>query len=533
MHIFSILLVIAGLVALVLSLIPLTGICRHEIGYRLGWRAMFVLVLAFILGYMFFCYHLIFKAPTLIDLILSSIFAGGGFFVVLVSRMSLASLNELQETALVHEQQALHDELTGLKNRKSLMLTLANTVAASGRGNAHFAVMVMDLNGFKEVNDTLGHQIGDVALQVIAPRLSKQLRASDTLCRMGGDEFAVILPQAGREESVLVAKKILAATAKSMIIENKKIILGISIGISLSPHHTRDGNTLLRYADIAMYQAKQKKIGVEIYSKEIDRSSINELSDIPEILQALQDKKLVMYYQPVFANDALKGLEVSLRWHKADGSVILARNFIKSLVDLGASWSLIEYVVDETFLYFSRWMKQYTYDFNLRLNLFLGSVDEDELCEFMISKAHQYEIPTNNIMIEVVESLFERKVVINLLETLHSKGFKTALDDFGDNGARLLPLRNIILDEVKLGQTVIGNSTIGAVDIIFINTIKSFCEQMNISFVVPNVQNALTLAKLKEMGIDQFQGDALCPFISASEMNEWLSRYSKNKEENS
>jgi predicted signal transduction protein with EAL and GGDEF domain len=160
MHIFSILLVIAGLVALVLSLIPLTGICRHQIDYRLGWRAMFVLVLAFILGYMFFCYHLIFKAPTLIDLILSSIFAGGGFFVVLVSRMSLASLNELQETALVHEQQALHDELTGLKNRKSLMLTLANTVAASGRGNAHFAVMVMDLNGFKEVNDTLGIKQG-------------------------------------------------------------------------------------------------------------------------------------------------------------------------------------------------------------------------------------------------------------------------------------------------------------------------------------------------------------------------------------
>jgi diguanylate cyclase (GGDEF)-like protein len=276
MYIFSVFLVIVGLIALVLSLIPLTGICRYETGYRLGWRAMFVLVLAFILGYMFFCYHLMFKAPALMDLILASIFAGGGFFVVLVSRMSLASLNELQEAALVHEQQALHDELTGLPNRKSLMLTLTSTVAASGRGDAHFAVIVMDLNGFKEVNDTLGHQAGDIALQIIAPRLSKQLRASDTLCRMGGDEFAVILPQTGRKESALVAKKILAATAEPMTIENKKIIIGISIGIALSPDNARDGNTLLRYADIAMYQAKQQKAGIEIYSKEIDSSSIDE-----------------------------------------------------------------------------------------------------------------------------------------------------------------------------------------------------------------------------------------------------------------
>ena len=530
MQIFSILLVVAGLIALASSLVPLVAICRHKTGYRMGWRGMFALVLVFIIGYIFFCYHLIYQPLTFMDLILAGIFSGGGLFVALVSRMSLASLNELQATALEHKEQALHDELTGLPNRKSLMLALANTAAASGRKDAHFAVIVMDLNGFKEVNDTLGHQAGDVALQIIAPRLSNQLRASDTVCRMGGDEFAVILPQAGVEESGLVAKKILAAIAEPMILENNKITLGISIGIALSPLHACDGNTLLRYADIAMYHAKQQKTGIEIYSKKIDKSSINELSNIPEILQALKDKKLEVYYQPVLANEALIGFEVSLRWHKEDGSVILTRDFIRPLVDLGASWPLIEYVVDDAFSCFGAWREQYTSDFNLRLNLFLGGVDENQFCEFMVSKAHQYKIPTSNIMIEVVESLFWRKAIINLLATLHNRGFKTAIDDFGDDGARLLPLRYAVLDEIKLGQSIINSAVIEPVDAIFINTISSFCKQMNISFVVPNVQNELTLIKLKEMGIDQVQGDALCPFISAGEMNEWLSRYSKNNE---
>lgn len=280
MHIFSILLVIIGLIALALSLVPLMAICRHETGYRLGWRAMFALVLGFILGYIFFCYHLIFKAPTLIDFILAGIFAGGGVFVALVSRMTLASLNELQETALEHARQALHDELTGLPNRKSLMLTLANTTAASGREDAHFAVIVMDLNGFKEINDTLGHQAGDLALKIIAPRLSQQLRVSDTICRMGGDEFVVILPQVGEEQSVLVAEKILAASAESMIIDSKTIALSISIGIALSPKHACDGNTLLRYADIAMYHAKQKKTGIEIHNSKNYNNFIDGISNI-------------------------------------------------------------------------------------------------------------------------------------------------------------------------------------------------------------------------------------------------------------
>lgn len=525
MHIFSVFLVIVGLIALILSLIPLTSICSHDTRYRWGWGAMFALVLIFILGYLFFCYHLMFKVPDVIDFILAGIFAGGGLFVVLVSRMSLASLNELKAIALEHEQQALHDALTGLPNRKSLMMTLENTISASGRVDACFAVMVMDLNGFKEVNDTLGHQAGDLALQVIAPRLSKQLRESDTLCRMGGDEFAVILPQTGKAESRLVAKKMLAATAEALSIENNKIILGISIGIALSPDHALDGNSLLRYADIAMYQAKHQKSGVEVYSREIDKSSIDKLSGTPEILQALKEKKLITYFQPVFIEDQLKGLEVSLSWHKEGEAVVMAQDFLKSIVDLGASWPLIEYVVDEAFLNFSQWRQEFDTSFNLRLNMFLGTINKDEVSDFLVSKARQFGIPTDQIMIEISESMLSRLPIIKLMNKLHLEGFKIAVDDFGSNGAKLLLLKRSELDEVKLDSMLAQKLQGDLLDVELIRSLLAYCEKMQLPLVVPSVENQLGLDELKEIGISHYQGDFLCPFLTAENMTNWLTHY--------
>ena len=522
MHILSVLLVIIGLVALVLSLLPLTAICRHETGHRLGWRGMFGLVFVFIFGYSFYCYHLMFKTPSLIDFILAGIFAGGGFFVVLVSRMSLASLNKLQSIALEHEKQTLHDLLTGLPNRKSLMLTLANTVAASGRGDAHFAIMVMDLNGFKNVNDTLGHHAGDVALQIIAPRLNDQLRASDTLCRMGGDEFCVILPQANKDDAEQVAKKMLAACTESMMVDDNNILLGISIGIALSPDHACGGDTLIQYADKAMYQAKQHKTGFEFYDKEIDNQSVNRLSDAPEILQALKDKQLMLYFQPVFSKEELSGLEVSLSWHKLDGSIVGAQDFLQSLVYLGASWPLIEYVVDSSFLSFSDWKKQTGKDINLRLNLFIGGLDKEEFCDYLESKAHQHKIPTKNIVIEVPECLSTRHSVITVVNNLRSKGFKISLDEFGGNGARLLSLKNSVLDEVKLGYSLVSYSGSTSFDEAIIKCIKAYCDQMNVSLVASGIDDPEVLNKLKDLGVQAFQGDVLCPFIPAIEMNEWL-----------
>ena len=253
---------ISGLLGLLLSLLPLTDICRHHTGQQLGWRVLFFLVIGFIFGYLFFLIYL-YRLESLpsIYLIVAGVFAGGGWFVFLVSKMSLFSMNQILEIAEQFEHQSLHDPLTSLPNRKSLFLALEATVAAAGRKNDQFSVMVLDLNNFKEINDSLGHAAGDIALKTIAPRLSNQLRASDTLCRMGGDEFAVILPDTSMAEASLVAQKLLVACQKPISLEYGSATLGVSIGIAVWPLHGRDGPKLLQLADIAMYRAKKAGLG--------------------------------------------------------------------------------------------------------------------------------------------------------------------------------------------------------------------------------------------------------------------------------
>ncbi|KZZ45211.1 MAG: GGDEF domain-containing protein [Saccharospirillaceae bacterium] len=228
----------------------------------MGWRVLFFMVLGFIGGYLYVLYYMLTeKVLPGIGLIIAGVFAGGGWFVFMVTRMSLASLNKIQIIAEKYAEQSLHDSLTGLPNRKSLFITLDNTIAAAGRHADPFAVMVMDLNNFKDINDTLGHAAGDDALTTITPRLQQQLRTSDTLCRMGGDEFAVILPKTEAEKAVLVAKKLLEACQQPMMLKHQEVTLGVSIGIAVWPSHGRDGPELLQQADIAMYRAKKQGLG--------------------------------------------------------------------------------------------------------------------------------------------------------------------------------------------------------------------------------------------------------------------------------
>lgn len=530
MHALSVFLVLIGLVALVLSLIPLTTICRYQTGHQVGWYSMFVLVFVFILGYSFFCYHLLFSPPVMMNFILSGIFAGGGLFVVLVSRMSLASLYELKNIALEHETQALHDSLTGLPNRKSLMLALDNTIAAGGRGDANFAMMIMDLNGFKEVNDTLGHQAGDYVLQTIAPRLTSQLRSTDTLCRMGGDEFAVILPQTGKREARRVAKKILAACAQSIRLEDTEIVLGISIGIALSPQHARDKDTLIRYADVAMYQAKKQKTGFELYSKQSDTSSIHQLSEMSLILQALKDHQLMLYYQPIFSQQKVRGLEISLCWLKDDGSIMNAQNILKNLVNQGASWPLIQYVVEETFSNVQRWQDDNDCVLNLHLNLFLSDIEPDDLCCYLVLKAKQYELLVNHITIEISEALLDLQSVINMKNSLQRHGFRIAVEEFGSKGAGLALLNNLQPDEVKLDRLLISGPVLDQHHKILIKTLKCYCDEMNMILVVPHVRDVAIIEELNNMGIDWLQGSVLCPYIETRHVGDFLRRHFQSAE---
>lgn len=265
MNTISILLVILGLFCLLSSIIPAYKLRAYKTGQALGWNTVYILILFFVLGYSFFQYHLMVDPVGFIELILSIILFSGGIFVALVVRMSLASIDKLNVIALENEHYAMHDSLTGLGNRKNLYTTLSNTIDAQGRSGGEFAVLVMDLNGFKAINDTYGHRSGDTALQEISAKLSLRVRVSDSLFRMGGDEFAAIIPHVDHLQAEVVANKLSEVSQDHLMVENKVLSLGVSIGVALYPRNGTTADELIQAADVAMYQAKNHNLATCVY----------------------------------------------------------------------------------------------------------------------------------------------------------------------------------------------------------------------------------------------------------------------------
>lgn len=483
---------------------------------------MFFLVIGFIAGYLFFLFYLLNTDITVIYRIVAGVFAGGGVFVFLVARMSLISLNQLQRIAEQYEDQALHDTLTGLPNRKQLFLVLDNTIAAMNQENSEFAVMVMDLNGFKEVNDTMGHSAGDLALQLIAPRLKEQLRGSDTLCRMGGDEFAVVLPRTNGHQAHQVALSLLAACSQPLDINGTPVVLGISVGIATWPIHSECGTELLQLADIAMYRAKRDGLGALEYSQ--DQSSLwnDQLKESLALKQAVSGQQLAVYFQPIRCDQHLHGIEALLRWPQADGEVWLPERFMRQADQLGLNQQLTEFVLDQSLQQFQRW--QHQFDGCLHLNLFLGDIVSENFAELLSSRLEHFQVAPQRIMLELSEPLLYRNIeqLQSNLQALHKLGVNLSIDDFGSKGAGLLLLRHYPISEIKLDPLFAHKLADQLDSQAMTQAAQLFCQRMNIELVVEGVERQEDARLLQALGIHCYQGFAYCSPLTLSDMDQWL-----------
>ena len=235
---FALLLLLAGTACLLLALPPTKTICDLESTHRLAWRWLGAFILLFLAGYLYYILSPPDPGPAhLQDLLLSLILCGGGVFVILVVRLSLQTLNSIKRIADDERYRALHDELTELPNRNLLYERIEQAMLQAQREKAPIAVLLMDLNRFKEINDTLGHFYGDYLLQMIAPRLRQSIRKSDTIARFGGDEFAVVLPGVELEQAITIAEKIGESMEQPFQIEGNQLSVDVSIGIALYPEH--------------------------------------------------------------------------------------------------------------------------------------------------------------------------------------------------------------------------------------------------------------------------------------------------------
>ncbi|MCX6020921.1 MAG: EAL domain-containing protein, partial [Chloroflexi bacterium] len=365
------------------------------------------------------------------------------------------SARKTAEEAL--ERQALYDALTGLPNRTLLHRRLDEALRRSEDSGAVTALLVMDLNGFKDINDTFGHQVGDGLLQQAARRVQSVVRSGDTAARLGGDEFAVVLPGAGGVESAgMVAQRILALLETPFVVDQTPMAISASIGIALAPHHSSEGRALLRQADIAMYSAKRSGGGYAVFNPAADPRNPAQLALLAELRKAIASGDLVLHYQPQIRVDSgeLIGVEALVRWRHPERGLLLPEQFLPLAERSGLIQPLSRWVLATALQQASEW-RQEGLDLALAVNLSIANLWNERLPSDLAQAIQTWEVVASRLTLELSETLVmaDPDLAQDVLKQLRRLGVRVALDDFGMGQSSLAWLHRLSVDEIKIDKS--------------------------------------------------------------------------------
>ena len=422
--------------------------------------------------------------------------------------LPLVAIYRGERQALAKEHQALHDALTGLPNR-TLFHQRVNATLAAGGGATH-AVMLMDVDHFKEVNDTLGHHHGDELLREIAARLAQAVRPEDTVARLGGDEFAVLVPDLDRADSaVAVAERLLRALQAPMQIEGLSLEVTASIGIATHPAHGDRVEILLRHADVAMYQAKRAHSGHQVYRAENDRHSTRRLTLAAELRKAIDEGELELHFQPQteVATGTVRGVEALVRWRHPTRGLIAPGDFIPLAERSGLITPLTSFVLDQALCQARGWR-----DSGLRLpiavNLSARSFLDHELPAEIAALLAKWGTDAELLQLEITESMLmsDPDRARTVLERLTSQGLRLSIDDFGTGYSSLAQLKRLPVDEIKIDRSFVIDMGSSASDEAIVRSTIELAHNLGLSVVAEGVEDEASLRTLRRLGCDLAQG---------------------------
>jgi diguanylate cyclase (GGDEF)-like protein len=437
--------------------------------------------------------------------------------------------------AALNEYQALHDDLTSLPNRVLLHDRVHQAILTGDREKALVAVMLMDLDRFKEVNDTLGHHAGDVLLKQIGPRLRSVLRESDTIARLGGDEFAVLLPNvADKSAAAQVADKIKRALDLPFEIQGLRLNIEASIGIAFSPEHGRDVETLMQRADVAMYVAKGTRSGYAIYTTEQDRHSPNRLALVGQIRTALDKEEIELYYQPkadLLTGD-IKGVEALIRWHHPERGLMFPDEFIPMTENTGLIEPLTLYVLEAAIKQCRVWQEA-DLDMTMAVNISARSLLDSQLPDQIERLLRKWGLRPGSLRLELTESSIMEDPVraLGVLDRLSEKGIGIALDDFGTGYSSLSYLKRLPVNELKIDKSFVMNMTSDEDDAVIVRSTIELGRNLGLEVVAEGVESEDHWHHLAELGCDTAQGYYLSRPIAAGEFMQWLRQREKSLEQ--
>ncbi len=394
---------------------------------------------------------LLFATPLLFGATLALIM----LFVVKLGR----SRREVARQADEHSYQSLHDGLTGLPNRALLILRSADALARAGGTGTPMALMVIDVDRFKEINDTLGHHAGDLVLEALAQRLCGAVRSTDTVARLGGDEFAILLPQIADVAAALqLAGKIQLALVEAVDAGGIALDVDASIGIALSGEHGDDIAALLQHADIAMYRAKEHDLGVDVYAEEQNDHSREQLGLLGELRRALENEELVLHFQPKIGlkRGSFCAAEALVRWQHPTRGLVGPRAFLPAAERTAMIRPLTRYVIDAALAECRRW-KADGQDLQLAVNISARNLLDTNFPKEVADLLTKWGLPPSCLVFEVTESalMADPAKAEAMLVRIADMGIVLAIDDFGAGYTSLAHLRTLPVEELKIELSLI------------------------------------------------------------------------------
>jgi len=436
---------------------------------------------------------------------------------------------ERKQTAAL-EHLAMHDTLTGLPNRALLRDRLQQAIFTGQRDREHVALLMMDLDRFKEINDTLGHHIGDMMLIEAGRRLPSVLRKYDTIARLGGDEFAIVLPNTGREAAGQIAGKLLNVLSEPFIIEDHNLYVGASIGIVCFPDQGEDVMTLLQRADVAMYVAKDAQSGLAFYSPEHDQHSLENLVLMSDLRRTIENEGLVLYFQPKIqcTTGRCEGMEALVRWNHPVHGFIRPDQFIHIAEHTGLIKPLTMWVLDTALRQYRQWQKAGAgMSLKMSVNLSARNLLDHQFPDEVDALLKKWRLDAEILELEITESavMEDPDHAMRILMQLDDLGVQLSIDDFGTGYTSLGYLKKLPVDVIKIDKSFVMNMILDESDMMIVRSTIDLAHNLGLRVIAEGVESEEILTSLKGLGCDGAQGYHICRPVPSDDFIQWLQNF--------
>ncbi len=447
---------------------------------------------------------------------------------VLTPLFALPIVAILKQSSALRERDylAYHDMLTGLPNRDLLVLRTERALAEADRSNTRVALILLDLDRFKEVNDTLGHATGDRILRQVAQRLPSSLRTRDTVARLGGDEFAVLLPSLHESAGAFdIAGRMRTALAAPLKLDGMSFDIDASFGVAVYPDHAKDFESLLQRADVAMYVAKESTRGVEVYAPEIDQNSPVRLALLGRLRRAIECDELELHYQPkaLLTDRSVVGVEALVRWNHPERGLIPPDEFIPLAEQSGLVCLLTQWVLETAVAQSAAWARA-GLEVNVSVNVSVRDLLLPDFAGSVAAALARHDRPGSSLQLEITERVLmaDPDGAAGTLADLAALGVSLSLDDFGTGYSSLVYLQRLTVSEIKVDRSFVQRLTSDDNDRAIVQSIVDLGRSMGLVTVAEGVETEEGWRVLDEMGCEAAQGWWLGKPMPAQAATQWL-----------